>query len=54
MGDAELTAYIEKNLPEREKFYNKANFVLDCSDASDSAILREIIQQIDDQNVKRS
>ncbi len=47
MGDAELTAFIEKTLPEREKFYNRANFVLDCGDASDTALLRILLQHLE-------
>jgi shikimate kinase len=47
MGDAELTEYIEKTLPERENFYNRATFVLDCGDASDGALLREMIQHLE-------
>jgi shikimate kinase len=56
MNDAELLAYIEKTLPEREKYYNKANFALDCDAASDEIIVRVLLeatmQQIDIQNVK--
>jgi shikimate kinase len=52
MGDAELTSFIEKTMPEREKFYNRANFVLDCGDASDGVLLRAMIQHIDNTNVK--
>jgi shikimate kinase len=51
MGDAELTAYIEKTLPEREKFYNLATFVLDCGDASDCVLQKAIVQHLD--NSKR-
>ncbi len=47
MGDAELAAFIEKTLPEREKFYNRANFVLDCGDASDTALLRILLQHLE-------
>lgn len=47
MGDGELTAFIEKTLPERENFYNRANFVLDCGDASDGTLLRMLMQHID-------
>ncbi len=50
MGDAELTAFIEKTLPEREKFYNRATFVLDCGDASDGALLRGMMQHLDTLN----
>ncbi len=46
MGDAELGAFIEKTLPEREKFYNRANFVLDCGDASDGTLLRVLLQHL--------
>jgi shikimate kinase len=49
MGDAELAAYIEKTLPGREKFYNRANFVLDCAAASDDVVLRVILQHLDTQ-----
>jgi hypothetical protein len=52
MGDAELAAYIEKTLPGREIFYNKANFVLDCAGASDETLLRVLVQHIDNLNVK--
>ncbi len=50
MGDAELYTFIEKTLPEREKFYNRATFVLDCSDASDGELLRRMMQHIDNPN----
>ena len=46
MGDAELISFIEKTLPEREKFYNRVNFVLDCGDASDGTLLRMLLQHI--------
>ena len=46
MNDAELAAFIEKTIPEREKFYNRANFVLDCGDASDDTLLRMLMQHI--------
>ncbi len=52
MGDAELAEYIEKTLPEREKFYNRANFVLDCDDVPDGALLRVLVQHIDNLDVK--
>ncbi len=52
MGDAELAAFIEKTLPEREKFYNRANFVLDCGAASDGTLLRMMLQHIGNSNVK--
>jgi shikimate kinase len=48
MGDAELAAYIEKTLPEREIFYNRATFVLDCGGgASDGSLLRMLQQHIE-------
>jgi shikimate kinase len=49
MGDAELTAYIEKTLPERESYYNLANFVLNCGDEnlSDDALTRILLQHIE-------
>ena len=47
MGDAELAAFIEKTLPEREKFYNRANFVLDCGDTPDGTLLRMLMQHIE-------
>jgi shikimate kinase len=47
MSDVELAAYIEKTLPAREIFYNRATFVLDCGDgASDGALLRLLQQYI--------
>ena len=46
MGDAELAAFIEKTLPEREKFYNRATFVLDCGDSSDGELLRAMMQHL--------
>jgi shikimate kinase len=48
MGDAELAAYIEKTVPEREKYYNRATFVLDCGDAPDGALLRVMMQHLKD------
>ncbi|MDR2894346.1 MAG: shikimate kinase [Alistipes sp.] len=47
MGDGELAEYIEKTLPEREKFYNRANFVLDCAGATDGTLLRELVRHIE-------
>ncbi|MDR2889997.1 MAG: shikimate kinase [Alistipes sp.] len=38
MNDAQLAAYIEKTLPEREKYYNKANFVVDCDALGDAGL----------------
>ncbi len=52
MSDVELAAFIEKTLPEREKFYNRANFVLDCGDASNDTLLRLLLQHIDNSSVK--
>lgn len=46
MGDAELTEYIEKTLPERENYYNKANFVLDCGEASDAALMKILLERL--------
>lgn len=42
MSDAELAAYIEKTLPEREIYYNKANFVVDCDTLGDVAIVTRL------------
>jgi shikimate kinase len=39
MNDAKLLDYIEKTLPERENWYNKATFVVDCGALSDEAVL---------------
>jgi shikimate kinase len=52
MGDAELVAYIEKTLPSREVFYNRANFVLDCAGeegggSSDGALVRRLLQHLE-------
>lgn len=52
MGDAELRSYIEKTLPERENFYKRANFVLECGDGSDDTVLRALMQHIDNLYVK--
>ncbi|MDR2882836.1 MAG: shikimate kinase [Alistipes sp.] len=52
MGDAELTAFIEKTLPEREKYYNRATFVLDCGDASDGVLLRMMLQHINNLHIE--
>jgi shikimate kinase len=46
MNDAELAAYIEKTLPEREIYYNMANFALDCAAASDDTLLRVMLQHL--------
>jgi shikimate kinase len=48
MDDAELLAYIEKILPEREKQYNKANFVVDCDTLGDEAVLRLLLHNIEE------
>lgn len=50
MGDAELKAFIEKTLPEREMFYNRATFVLDCGDSSDGELLRRMMQYLETAN----
>jgi shikimate kinase len=47
MNDAELVAYIEKTLPEREKYYNKATFALDCDVLSDDAVVDLLARQIE-------
>ncbi len=52
MDDAELRAFIENALPEREKWYKKANFVVECGGASDGSVLRMLLQHIDNQNIK--
>lgn len=49
MGDEELTAYIEKSLPERELFYNKANFVLDCDALGDAAVVERLARAVTDE-----
>lgn len=53
MDDPTLLEYIQKTLPEREKYYNQANFAVDCNTASDRAILRtltEIVRSIEQRN----
>jgi shikimate kinase len=45
MNDEQLLAYINKVLPEREIFYNKANFVVDCDVVSDERIVGLLLQQ---------
>jgi shikimate kinase len=47
MDDAELVDYIEKTLPEREKQYNKANFVVDCDALADEAVVRLLLHNIE-------
>ncbi len=54
MGDSELSEFIEKTLPEREKFYNRANFVLDCGDTPDGTLLRMLLQHIGNIDVKET
>lgn len=46
MDDAELLEYIEKALPERENWYNKATFVVDCGALSDDAVLAALARAI--------
>jgi shikimate kinase len=46
MNDEQLLAYINKTLPEREIYYNKANFVVDCDVVSDERIVALIAQQV--------
>ncbi len=46
MNDEELLAYINNVLPEREKHYNKATFVLDCDGAADERIVGLLLQQV--------
>lgn len=47
MSDAELLAYIEKTLPEREKYYNMANFVLDCSAIPEKYVVDVLLHRIE-------
>lgn len=47
MNDEELLAFIEKLLPEREKYYNKATFVLDCEGVADERIVGLLLQQVE-------
>ncbi len=42
MNDAELLAYIEKTLPDREKYYNMATFVLDCGKLSGKEVIARL------------
>lgn len=46
MDDAELLNFIGETLPEREKYYNKANFVLDCDGVADERIVGMLLQQV--------
>lgn len=46
MDDERLLAYINKLLPEREIYYNKANFVLDCGAMGDAQIVELLMQRI--------
>ncbi|MDR0908027.1 MAG: AAA family ATPase [Rikenellaceae bacterium] len=46
MNDEQLLSYINKTLPEREIFYNKANFVVDCEAVSDERIVELLAGQI--------
>lgn len=46
MDDKELTDYINKVLPEREIYYNRANFVLDCGGISDQQVVGRLLQQL--------
>jgi shikimate kinase len=39
MDDEQLLAYINKVLPQREIYYNRANFVVDCDVVSDERIV---------------
>ena len=46
MNDAELLDYINKTLPEREKYYNNATFVIESDHLSDGAIVEEMERSI--------
>jgi shikimate kinase len=46
MNDEQLLDYINKTLPEREIYYNKANFVVDCDAVSDERIVELLAGQI--------
>jgi shikimate kinase len=46
MNDEQLLDYINKTLPEREIYYNKANFVVDCEAVSDERIVELLVEQI--------
>ncbi len=46
MDDVQLLAYINNLLPEREKHYNKATFVLDCGGVADERIVGMLLQYI--------
>jgi shikimate kinase len=46
MNDEQLLYYINKTLPEREIYYNKANFVVDCEAVSDERIVELLAGQI--------
>lgn len=46
MNDAQLLAYIQKTLPEREKFYKMANFVVECGGRTDAQILEQILEKL--------
>ncbi len=46
MNDDQLLAYIRKALPEREKFYKMANFVVECGGRTDAQILEEILSKL--------
>lgn len=48
MDDEQLLAYINKILPEREKHYNKAIFVLDCDALADEQIVGHLLSLIQD------
>lgn len=48
MDDEQLLAYINKILPGREKYYNKATFVLDCDGAADQQIVGRLLDMIQD------
>ena len=50
MNDGQLLEYINKILPEREKHYNKANFVLDCDGVADERIVGLLLNYLQTNN----
>lgn len=47
MDDGQLLSFVEKLLPEREKYYNKATFVLDCEGVADERIVGLLLRQVE-------
>ena len=44
LNDEELVAFMTTNMAEREPFYSKAKYCVDCADRSDAELIDYILQ----------